>query len=85
MGFDRATARGQVKAQELMTGYFNCYYNGLRRLSVLQASKASATRTSPRSSSDYRTSAYPRLRSSFAWIAPEKDRVLRGFPSLLPA
>ena len=32
LGFDRATARGQVRAQELMVGYFNCYYYGLKRL-----------------------------------------------------
>lgn len=36
LGFDRATARGQVRAQELMVGYFNCYYYGLKRLLDLE-------------------------------------------------
>ncbi len=37
LGFDRWTARGQVKAQELMVGYFNCYYYGMKRLEELEA------------------------------------------------
>ncbi len=37
MAFDQWTARGQVKAQELMVGYFNCYYYGMKRLEDLEA------------------------------------------------
>lgn len=36
LSFDRSTARGQVKAQELMVGYFNCYYYGLKKLLDLE-------------------------------------------------
>ncbi|MGE5578962.1 MAG: DUF885 family protein [Bacillota bacterium] len=37
LAFDRATARGQVLAQELQPGYFTTYYYGLKRLTDLQA------------------------------------------------
>lgn len=36
LGFDRATARGQVSAQESMQGYFNCYYYGMKRIEDLE-------------------------------------------------
>lgn len=36
LGFDRRTARGQVKAQELQPGYFTTYYYGLKRILELQ-------------------------------------------------
>lgn len=32
LGFDRVTARGQVKAQEGMQGYFTTYYYGMKKL-----------------------------------------------------
>ncbi|SCY21511.1 protein of unknown function [Alkaliphilus peptidifermentans DSM 18978] len=32
LGFDRGTARGQVKAQEGQQGYFTTYYYGLKKL-----------------------------------------------------
>lgn len=37
LAFDRATARGQVLAQELQPGYFTTYYYGLKRITDLQA------------------------------------------------
>ena len=36
LGFDRATARGQVSAQESMQGYFNSYYYGMKRIEDLE-------------------------------------------------
>lgn len=33
LDFDRNIARGQVKQQESMQGYFNCYYYGMKKLS----------------------------------------------------
>jgi uncharacterized protein (DUF885 family) len=36
LGFDRRSARGQVKAQELQPGYFTTYYYGLKRILELQ-------------------------------------------------
>lgn len=33
LDFDRKTARGQVKQQEEMQGYFTCYYYGMKKLS----------------------------------------------------
>lgn len=33
LGFDYNTARGQIKAQENMEGYFTCYYYGVKKLS----------------------------------------------------
>ncbi len=32
LGLDFTTARGQVRAQEYMTGYFSCYYYGMKKL-----------------------------------------------------
>ena len=32
LGFDRDTARGQVKAQEGQQGYFTSYYYGMKKL-----------------------------------------------------
>ncbi|MDD2496446.1 MAG: hypothetical protein PHE29_14815, partial [Tissierellia bacterium] len=32
LGFDRFTARGQVKAQESKQGYFTTYYYGMKKL-----------------------------------------------------
>ena len=38
LGFDYHTARGQVRAQETMQGYFNCYYYGMKRIADLEQS-----------------------------------------------
>lgn len=38
LGFDRATARGQVSAQESMQGYFNSYYYGMKKIEDLEKS-----------------------------------------------
>lgn len=32
LGFDYNTARGQIKAQENMEGYFTCYYYGMKKI-----------------------------------------------------
>ena len=32
LGFERGTARAQVQAHQNMTGYFNCYYYGMKKL-----------------------------------------------------
>jgi uncharacterized protein (DUF885 family) len=32
LGFDYNTARGQIKAQESMEGYFTCYYYGMKKI-----------------------------------------------------
>lgn len=85
MGFDRATAIGQVKAQELMIGYFNCYYYGLRRLSVLQAEYGLSDKDFTEVIFGLPHVSLSTLEKFLRLDAPEKDRVLRGFPSLLPA
>ncbi len=36
LGFERKVAEGQVLAQQLMAGYFTCYYYGMKRLADLQ-------------------------------------------------
>lgn len=33
LDFDHGTARGQVRAQETMEGYFTCYYYGMKKIS----------------------------------------------------
>ena len=37
LGFDHGTARGQVKAQESMEGYFTCYYYGMKKIADFEA------------------------------------------------
>ena len=37
LGFDHGTARGQVKAQESMEGYFTCYYYGMKKIADYEA------------------------------------------------
>ena len=37
LGFDRVSARGQVRYQERNPGYMTCYYYGMKRLEDLQA------------------------------------------------
>lgn len=44
LGFDYTTARGQVKAQERMEGYFTCYYYGMKRIADLEAIYGSGPR-----------------------------------------
>lgn len=36
LGFDRVTARGQVRAQQNMPGYFTCYYYGMKKILELE-------------------------------------------------
>ncbi len=36
LGFERKVAAGQVLAQQLMAGYFTCYYYGMKKLTDLQ-------------------------------------------------
>lgn len=36
LGFERRIAAGQVLAQQLMAGYFTCYYYGMKRLTDFQ-------------------------------------------------
>lgn len=83
LGFDRRTARGQVKAQELQPGYFTTYYYGLKRILELQQEHGyddksfteilfAVGRVSLQSFEDF-------LRLSEA----DKKRYLSGFESLL--
>lgn len=81
LGFERKVAAGQVLAQQLMAGYFTCYYYGMKRLTDLQAEFGygdkdftevifSLPRVSLKTMEDFL-----KLSSS------DKDRFLRGFPS----
>ncbi|MGE5578961.1 MAG: DUF885 family protein [Bacillota bacterium] len=85
MGFDRDTARGQVKAQELMIGYFNCYYYGLKRLSVLQAEYGLSDKDFTEIIFGLPHVSLSTLEKFLRLDAPGKERVLTGFPSLLPS
>lgn len=85
MGFDRNTARGQVKAQELMVGYFNCYYYGLKRLQDLQPRYGIGDK-------DFTEIIFGLPHVSLATLEKflelgeeDKARVQRGFPSVLPS
>jgi hypothetical protein len=36
LGFDRVSARGQVRYQERNPGYMTCYYYGMKKIEALQ-------------------------------------------------
>ena len=45
LGFDHAIARGQVRAQEQMEGYFTCYYYGMKRIADFEAKYGADSRS----------------------------------------
>ncbi len=85
MGFDRNTARGQVKAQELMIGYFNCYYYGFRRLRELQPHYGYSDKEFTEIIFGLPHVSLSTLDGFLGLDKQDKGRVLRGFPSMLPS
>jgi len=83
LGFDRTTARGQVKAQEGQQGYFTSYYYGLKNLSDWEEKYGYDKKT-------YTELLFAAGRLSlinfekFLKLSKEdKERYLKDFPSLL--
>ncbi len=85
MGFDPKTARGQVKAQQLMIGYFNCYYYGLKRITDLQARFGLDDKAFTETIFGLPHVSLATLEKFLTLSAVDKERVLADFPSFLPS
>ena len=83
LGFDRATARGQVRAQELMVGYFNCYYYGLKRLLDMEKQYGIDERTYTELLFSVGYISLQSFESFLALSDRDKQRFQTQFPSLL--
>jgi hypothetical protein len=83
LGFDYATARGQVKAQELMVGYFNCYYYGLKRLQDLEQQYGYDQRSFTELLFSVGRVSLSTFADFLALSETDKKRLLTEFPSLV--
>jgi len=83
LGFDRNTARGQVKSQQITPGYFTCYYYGLKRLTDLQAKFGYDDKTFTEIIFSLPHVSLATLEKFLALSEPDKHRFLTGFPSLV--
>lgn len=83
LGFDYGTARGQVKAQELMIGYFTCYYYGLKTIQDLQSQLGLDDRTFTEMLFSIPHVSLKTFRGFLELSDDDKRRFLTQFPSLL--
>jgi hypothetical protein len=83
LGFDRDTARGQVRAQELMVGYFNCYYYGMKLLSDLEQQYGYDERTYTELLFSVGRISLASFTAFLALNQEERQRFQTGFPSLM--
>jgi len=83
LAFDRVTARGQVKAQELMVGYFNCYYYGMKRLQDLEQQYGYDEKTFTELLFAAGRISLDSFEAFLTMSKADKQRFLTGFPSLL--
>lgn len=83
LGFDRNTARGQVKSQQITPGYFTCYYYGLKRLTDLQAKFGYDDKAFTEIIFSLPHVSLATLEKFLALSEPDKKRFLTGFPSLV--
>ncbi len=85
LGFDEAAAKGQVKAHQLMVGYFTTYYYGLKRISQLESVYSSGEKSFTNLLFSTGRVSLKTFEGFLALSEPDKRRFLTGFPSLLDA
>ena len=84
LGFDHGTARGQVRAQEQMEGYFTCYYYGMKRIADLEAkSGADSQGRLPSSSVSCGNVSMENVDGHLKLDAKQREGYLNDLPSLL--
>ncbi len=83
LGFDRKAAQGQVKAQELMVGYFTAYYYGLKRVLDLESQYSCDAKAFTSLLFSVGRVSLNTLEEFLKLSGPDKERFLTGLPSLL--
>ncbi len=85
LGFDRVTALGQVKSQEMQNriGYFTCYYYGMKKLEDLERAYGYDSRTFTEYLFSVLNVSLTNFEAFLRLSEHDKQRFLTGFPSRL--
>ncbi len=83
LGFDHGTARGQVRAQEQMEGYFTCYYYGMKRIADLEAKSGMDAKAFTEQLFSCGNVSMENLEGYLKLDAKQRASYLNDFPSLL--
>lgn len=85
LGFDRQTAVGQVKSQEMQNriGYFTCYYYGMKKLTDMEQRYGYDQKTFTEYLFSVLNVSLSNFEAFLQLSEADKQRFLRGFPSLL--
>ncbi len=83
LGFDHGTARGQVRAQEQMEGYFTCYYYGMKRIADLEVKSGMDSKAFTEQLFSCGNVSMENLEGYLKLDAKQRASYLNDFPSLL--
>lgn len=85
LGFDRQTALGQVKSQEMQNriGYFTCYYYGMKKLADMEQRYGYDQKTFTEYLFSVLNVSLTNFEAFLQLTETDKQRFLTGFPSLL--
>lgn len=83
LDFDRKTARGQVKQQEEMEGYFTTYYYGMKKLSDWEELYGYDKKTYTELLFSPGRISLPNFEKFLKLSETDKKRLLNNYPSLL--
>ena len=81
LGFDRKVASGQVLAQNLMKGYFTCYYYGMKRLTDLEQQLGYSQKDFTELIFSIPRVSLKTMEEFLKLSESDKSRLLTGFPS----
>lgn len=83
LGFDPATARGQVQAHEDMPGYFTCYYYGMKKICDWEQEFGLCNKTYTALLFSLSNVSLATFRRVLEMDEAERELFFHGFPSLL--
>lgn len=85
LGFDRQTALGQVKSQEMQNriGYFTCYYYGMKKLADMEQRYGYDQKTFTEYLFSVLNVSLTNFEAFLRLSEEDKQRFLTGFPSLM--
>ena len=83
LDFDHATARGQVRAQEQMEGYFTCYYYGMKRIADFEAKYGAGAKAFTEELFSCGNVSMENLEGFLRLDAAQRSSYRNDFPSLL--
>ncbi len=81
LGFERKVAAGQVLAQNLMKGYFTCYYYGMKRLTDLEQQLGYSQKDFTELIFSIPRVSLKTMEEFLKLSESDKSRLLTGFPS----